>query len=422
MQNPLRFPLTRRTYARLLGALLAVFFAACQAQAQDAPAKSETQTPAPQAPAAPAPAPPTPANDTTEVSTRDTPPTFRVRVNLVLVRVVVRDAKGQIVTNLKKEDFQLSDNRKPQVISTFNTETPESHKVEATTKAPQPDAEGNDSGDSAAAIAALPQRFVAVVFDDTDMLMEDTVWVRSAATRLLASLAPTDRVAIYSTSGQVTQEFTQERERLQNSLLNVVPRPLIGSGSGIHECPEIGYYQADLIQNRHDTQALAVATEDAQTDYVYRHVEQILKRLSGMPGQRVMVFVSPGFLITSMLSLESSSLIDRANRANVVINTIDARGLYTPDMGDISDPPHDSQRTFGFKSSYRIQSQMAQSDILAQLADGTGGTFFHNRNDIDTGLREAAAAPAMSYLLGFSPQNLKLNGSYHTLKVALAGK
>src|SRR6266404_1629661 len=449
MQNPLRFPLTRRTYARLLGALLAVFFAACQAQAQDAPAKSETQAPAPQAPASP-----TPADDTTEVSTRDTPPTFRVRVNLVLVGVVVRDNSGKVVTNLKKEDFQLSDNRKPQVISTFSTETPESHKLEATTKPTQSDAEGNDSGDSAAAIAALPQRFVAVVFDDTDMLMEATVWVRRAATRLLASLAPTDRVGIYSTSGQVTQEFTQERERLQSSLLNIVPRPLTGRGTGFHECPEIGYYQADLIQNRHDTQALAVAAEDAlqcafqgnpamlaqaqnlaestsqraltsgdaQTDYVYRHIEQIMKRLSGMPGQRVMVFVSPGFLITSMLSLESSSLIDRANRANVVINTIDARGLYTPDMGDISDPPHDSQRTFGFKSSYRIQSQMAQSDILAQLADGTGGTFFHNRNDIDTGLREAAAAPAMSYLLGFSPQNLKLNGSYHTLKVALAGK
>src|SRR5712672_1371425 len=424
MQNPLRFPLTRRTYARLLGALLAVFFVACQAQAQDAPAKSETQAPAPQAPAAPAPASPTPANDTTEVSTRDTPPTFRVRVNLVLVRAVVRDANGQIVTNLKKEDFQLSDNRKPQVISTFNTETPESHKVEATTKPPQPDADGNDSGDSAAAIAALPQRFVAVVFDDTDMLVEDTVWVRSAATRLFASLAPTDRVGIYSTSGQVTQEFTQERGRLQSSLLNIVPRPLTGRGTGFHECPEIGYYQADLIQNRHDPQALAVAAEDA-LQCAFQGNPTMLARaqnLAESTSQRVMVFVSPGFLITSMLSLESSSLIDRANRANVVINTIDARGLYTPDMGDISDPPRDSKRTIGYKSSYRIQAQVAQSDILAQLADGTGGTFFHNRNDIDTGLREAAAAPAMSYLLGFSPQNLKLNGSYHTLKVALAGK
>ena len=232
-------------------------FTACQSHAQDAPAKTDTP-PATQAPATKA-----PANETSEVSTRDTPPTFRVRVNLVLVRVVVRDGNGQIVTNLRKEDFQLSDNRKQQVISTFSTETPESHKVEATTTSTQPDAEGNDSGDSAAAIAALPQRFVAVVFDDTDMLIEDTVWVRSAATRLLASLAPTDRVGIYSTSGQITQEFTQEHERLQNSLLSVVPRPLTGSGSGIHDCPEIGYYQADLIANKHDPQALAVATEDA---------------------------------------------------------------------------------------------------------------------------------------------------------------
>jgi VWFA-related protein len=396
-----------------------------------------------------------PANETSELSTRDTPPTFRVRVNLVLVRVVVRDQDGKVVSNLKKEDFQLSDNRKPQVISTFSTETPESHKVTSTAKSPGPNTEDNTSAESAAAIAALPQRFVAVVFDDTDMQSEDTVWVRSAATRLFASLAPVDRVAIYSTSGQVTQEFTQEHERLQETLLGVVPRPLAGSSTGVHECPEISYYQADQIENRHDTQALAVATEDAlqcgfqgdsrftsqaqmlaatasmrvltngdtQTEYVYRHLDNIMKRLSGMPGQRVMVFVSPGFVVTAMLNMEASSLIDRANRANVVINTIDARGLYTPDlMGDISDPPHDSQKTLGIKSMYRVAAQSVQSDVLAQLADGTGGTFFHNRNDIDEGLREATAAPAMSYLLGFSPQNLKINGAYHTLKVTLAGK
>jgi VWFA-related protein len=285
------------------------------------------------------------------------------------------------------------------------------------------------------------------------MLSEDTVWVRSAATRLFVSLAPTDRVGIYSTSGQVTQEFTQEHERLQESLLSVVPRPVMAGG--FHDCPEISYYQADQIENRHDSQALAVATEDAlvcaygsdprftaqaqalaamasqrvvasgdsQTEYVYRHLDEIMRRLAAMPGQRVMAFVSPGFIITAMLTSDSSSLIDRANRSNIVINTIDARGLYTTDLlGDISDPPHDSIKTAGIKGLYRVQSQSAQSDILAQLADGTGGTFFHNRNDIDEGLREAVAAPAMSYLLGFSPQNLKVNGAYHTLKVTLAGK
>jgi len=443
MENPLRFPLTRRTSGRFLKAILAGCWAACQLQAQEAPAKSEAPAPAAQAP----------GNETSEVSTRDTPPTFRVRVNLVLVRVVVRDSGGKVVTNLKKEDFQLSDNRKAQVISTFSTETPESHKVAPTTTPSGPNADGSGSGDTAAAIAALPQRFVAVVFDDTDMLAEDTVWVRSAATRLFSSLAPTDRVGIYSSSGQVTQEFTQEHELLQKSLLGVVPRPL--AGQGMHDCPDIGYYQADRIENFRDAQALAVATEealvcafggdpqmraqaaalaamasaralsrgDSQTEHVYRHLEDIMRRLAGMPGQRVMVFVSPGFVVTSILALDSSALVDRANRANIVINTIDARGLYVPDvMGDISDPPLDTLRTAGFKSSYRIAAQSAQMDILAQLADGTGGTFFHNRNDIDEGLREATAAPTMSYLLGFSPQNLKVNGAYHTLKVTLAGK
>ena len=446
MRNPLRFPFTRRTSSLLLKALLVASCGAIQVRAQEAPAKSETQ---PQAPAAQA-----PGNAPSEVSTRDTPPTFRVRVNLVLVRVVVRDSSGKVVTNLKKEDFQLSDNRKPQVISTFSTETPESHKVAPITPSPAPDPGANASGDPAA-IAALPQRFVAVVFDDTNMLVEDTVWVRSAATRLFSSLAPTDRVGVYSTSGQVTQEFTQEHERLQESLLSVVPRPVTASGNGFHDCPEISYYQADQIENKQDAQALAVATEDAlvcayggdprftaqaqalaamtsqrvvasgdsQTEYVYRDLEEIMRRLAAMPGQRVMAFVSPGFVLTTMLTSDSSSLIDRANRSNIVINTIDARGLYTPDlMGDIADPPHDSTRTVGIKSSYRVQAQLAQSDILGQLADGTGGTFFHNRNDIDEGLREAVAAPAMSYALGFSPQNLKVNGAYHTLRVTLAGK
>src|SRR5256885_17127659 len=91
-------------------------------------------------------------------------------------------------------------------------------------------------------------------------------------------------------------------------------------------------------------------------------------------------------------------------------------------MGDIADPPHDSFRTAGFKASYRIEAQMAQTDVLGQLADGTGGTFFHNRNDIDEGLRQAVAAPPLSYLLGFSPQNLKIDGHYHTLKVTLTSK
>src|SRR5271170_2070846 len=132
-----------------------------------APVRSQTPAPPPappvasqtaQTPAEPA-KPEAPAsNDNAEVSSRDTAPTFKVRVNLVLVRVVVRDPQGHVVPNLKKEDFQLTDNRKPQIISTFSVETPESHVVATLA--------GDEAGASAdpavakAVAAGLPQRFV----------------------------------------------------------------------------------------------------------------------------------------------------------------------------------------------------------------------------------------------------------------------
>ena len=394
------------------------------------------------------PAAPPPSDSTAEVTSHDTATTFKVRVNLVLVHVVVRDAQGNVVRNLKKEDFQVFDNRKPQVISSFSVETPESHLV-----TPAASADGEIAAtETPNNVAVLPQRFVDLVFDDTDMRPEDSATVRDAASRLFGSLAPTDRVAIYSTSGQITQEFTSDHDLLNRKLLEIIPRPLTRpAGSG---CPDVSYYQADQIVNFNDAQALAVASEDAvqcafqgdetklpqatilarsvalqvaglgdsQTEFVYRHLEDAMRRLAAMPGQRVMVFVSPGFILTKNTH-EESDLVDRANRSNIVINTIDARGLYTPDiLGDIASPYRDSPRTAGPKSSYRVAAQIAQSDILGDLADGTGGTYFHDRNDLDRGLQLAVASPALSYLLGFSPQNLKVNGRYHTLKVTVAGK
>jgi VWFA-related protein len=415
---------------------------------RDAPTKSD----APASPQSPTPASASSGNSA-EVSSHDTPATFKVRVNLVLVRVVVRDVQGNVVPNLKKEDFQVLDNRKPQAISSFSVETPESHAI-VPTQAATLDADAPVTAAQPLVTAkTLPQRFVAMVFDDTDMQSGDAVFVRDAASRLFGALAPSDRVGMYTTSGQLTQEFTSDHELLKQSLLMVVPRPLAGH-AGFHECPDVNYYEADQIVNFRNEQALAVATEDAvqcgfdgdetkrvqaqsqaeataqhvtsegdnQTEYVYRHLEEHLRRLAGMPGQRVMVLVSPGFILTSH-TREGGDLVDRANRSGIVINTIDARGLYTPDvMGDIADPPVDTYRTAGYKTSYRVAAQLAQGEILGQLADGTGGTYFHNRNDVDQGLRQAVAAPSLSYLLAFSPQNMKIDGHYHTLKVSLTGK
>jgi VWFA-related protein len=449
MFYPRLFPVVRHlTFLVLLCCFL--ILEQCSAQTpppaappQNAPAKTDPT-------AKPEPASTPGGNE--EVSSHDAPTTFKVRVNLVLVRVVLRDAQGKVVSNLKKEDFQLFDNRKLQTISSFSVETPETGT--ASVAASPPTASGYSSSADAIAGKAtvLPRRFVSLVFDDVHLSMEDTAFVRDSATRLFGALAASDRVSINTTSGQFSLDFTDNKEELKKALLGIISRPM-GNG-GIHECPEVSYYEADLIVNKNETQALAVATEDAvqcayngneqmtaqaqilamsaaeravttgdnESQYAYRHLEEAARRLANMPGQRVLVFISPGFLQTTIQS-EASEMVDRATRANTVINTIDARGLYAPDvMGDIADPPRDSYKTAGYKASYRVAQQTAQEDVLAQLADGTGGKFFHNRNDVDEAMREAAAAPAISYLLGFSPQNLKLDGRYHALKVSLTKK
>jgi VWFA-related protein len=387
-----------------------------------------------------------------ELATRDTPAAFKVRVNLVQVRAVVRDADGKPVENLQKEDFQLYDGRKLQNISTFEVETAASRRLKvATMPTSEPTAANN--GETPAGEVGLAQRFVAMVFDDQNLAVEDTVTVREAATHFLNALAPGDRAGIYSTSGQVTQGFTNDKDALKRKLLGVIPRPTTQSlGS---DCPAISYYQGNLIVNQNDEQALAVAAEDtvqcafngdetklaqarvvarnaatravvngdSQSQYAYSHLNEIVGRLAGMPGERVMVLISPGFLM-STLRAEESALVDRANHSNIVINTLDGRGLYTPDvLGDIANPPAaGSYRTAGYRVSYRVQAQSAQTEVLRDFAEGTGGTFFHNRNDLESGLKQEGLMPAVSYLLGFSPQNLKLDGSYHTLRVALAKK
>jgi VWFA-related protein len=443
-----QFPFARSLKCVLVLCVLICMGSAARAQTPTPPPEAPSATVTVQPPAEPA-KPQAPAsNDNAEVSSRDTAPTFKVRVNLVLVRVVVRDQQGHVVPNLKKEDFQLTDNRKPQTISTFSVETPES-RVIATTTGADADASADPAAAKAVA-AALPQRFLSVVFDDQHLTMQDAMFVRNATGKFFDSLAASDRVGIYSTSGQFTQEFTDDHELLRKSLLKIIPH---SPTAGTHDCPDISYYQADMIQNKSDVQALAIATEDAvecafqgdetqkaaaqsmaqstaglvltredsSTEYALRHMEDTIRRLGSMPGQRIMVFVSPGF-IPSTLQPEFSEVVDRATKANIVINTIDARGLYTPDMGDITNPNIDPPKIAGYKASYRAAAQSAQDEVLAQLADGTGGTFFHDRNDVDEGLREAGAAPAMTYLLGFSPQNMKLDGSLHTIKVSFVHK
>jgi VWFA-related protein len=385
------------------------------------------------------------AQNTPEITSHDEPTTFSSKVNLVIVPVVVRDRNGKAVGGLKQEDFQLFDKGKPQTITKFSVEQ---------NAAPPPDTKlaGSDKpANTETAPLTLPGHYLLYLFDDVHLEFGDLAQARTAALKYIStSLAPTDRMAIFTTSGQGMQDFTDDREKLRDALLHLQPRPI--ARSSFPDCPEMTYYMGDLIQNKNDGQALSAATMDAvicgnlltlngqvppeatqmaraaasrwvsQGDVEARVALSVLKnavlRLSSMPGQRTLVLVSPGFLVLEQNLQDESEILDRAGRVGVTINSIDARGLDASPPGDITSSFHNTQ-TDVIKERYRRESELAAQGILAEAASSTGGTAFHNNNDLMEGFRRTSAPPEFRYLLGFSPQSLKNDGSFHALKVTI---
>ncbi|MEO8597039.1 MAG: VWA domain-containing protein [Candidatus Solibacter sp.] len=407
----------------------------CAASAQSAPAPEVQEKPA---------APATPSKPTAEMSTREEAAVFRTRVNLVVVPVVVRDKKGIAVGNLKQEDFQLFDRGKPQFIARFSMERAGNRLTKvngAKPAAPESLLDEKPPED-------LPDRFIAYLFDDIHMEFGDLARVRDSAGRHIDSgLHNTDRAAIYTTSGQTIQDFTDDKALLHAALGKLRMRPVTGQGAS--RCPTMTYYMADQIQNKNDPTALQASTLDViscmnldpQQDYLRAQqiakqaaqseltlgdhetrlnlgvVEQLIRRMAAMPGQRSIILVSNGFVTLAEHKSIESDIIDRAVRSNVLINALDARGLYT-------DTPDIRRATSNFDSERVIQqmereTRRAQSDVLAELSAGTGAGFFQNSNDLDGGFARLATAPEYYYLLSFSPQNLKMDGTFHALKVTL---
>lgn len=393
------------------------------------------------------------AVNSAEISSHDQPATFKVNVKLVVVRAVIRDAQGHAVGNLQKDDFQIFDRGKPQLITQFEVERPGDLVAKARQTAAQ-DSTNALPGETPAAkdAGAAPERFIAYLFDDVHIEFGDLARVREAAQRHFQTLRPTDRAAIFTTSGQTMLDYTDDRAKLHDTLLRLLPRP-IARISASSECPQISHYQGDLIVNKNDPQAQQVALQEAlgcippvpgisqatltsQAEGMVQMATQeainsgghesqvslgvlrdVVRNISRKPGQRTVILVSPGFIAPQM-EYDYMDTIDRAVRSQVVINALDARGLYViMPFGDAST----SLRTAPPPQKVLIETAAAEAndDLLATLADGTGGVFYHNNNDFDEGFRRIAEAPEFSYILAFTPQDLKLDGGFHSLRVTL---
>ncbi len=158
---------------------------------------------------------------------------------------------------------------------------------------------------------------------------------------------------------------------------------------------------------------------DRDTRVALDTLNVLVRRLSRLPGSRTIVLASPGFYLTIDHRDIESDLMDKAIRANVTISSLDARGVYVVIPGGDASTPNSVGSGSGLKAQYALDTATANADVLQELANATGGRFFHNSNDLGEGFKQIAMQPEFIYVLGFSPQSLKLDGSYHSLKVSL---
>lgn len=382
---------------------------------------------------------------------------LKLQSNLVLVRVVVRDAKGDPIRGLTKEDFRLLDQGKEQSITQFDEEP-------GTNPSATPVAAAASAGSaSAAAPPVSGPRFIALYFDDLNSSDADLMQARDAAEQYLAtSLQPNDRVAIF-TAEKILSNFTADPRQIQQALAQL--HASTRGPAREHPCPDLTDYQANEILHTNDLdgEAWRVAISEAEACPVkifagssnldprkpdgglmqpirmlaerivdqaqnltranLAQFEQVVKFIAQAPGQRTIVLVSPGFLSESE-QYPLDRIIDRALREQVVINSLDPKGLAV--LMRESDASRNTivlpdPRASEARHHLDAAKEFAGADVLAEMADGTGGEFFHNDNDLKSGFAALAGDPP-HYILAFSPKKVKWDGKFHALKISLVTK
>jgi VWFA-related protein len=400
----------RRDLSTLLVLLLLTTTTAPSARAAD-PAPRR-QTPAPQQQPAPPPSP-TPALEA------DDEDVVRITANLIQFDAVVTDKEGRLVTDLRPEEFEVLLDGKRQEISNFSFVGAAPAAGGEAAPRPRPDK-------AAPPLPPVPvrpaqvRRTIALVVDDLGTSFTDLYYVRRSLRKFVdEQMQPGDLAAVVQTGKGLgaLQQFTTDKRILHRAIDNVRWNPMgragisafapIEGNSGGEESDSGDLRERDPegVQNEFRSGVFTVGTLGA--------LNFLVRGMGELPGRKSVILFSGGFPIfpdpqnpnntgdTDRVIESLRRLSDSANRASVVIYTMDARGL-------VHTGPTAADSIRGVQQALQVLAQRSaevtrNQEGLSYLAEQTGGIFIKNSNDLGKGVERALEDQRGFYLIGFRP-------------------
>ncbi|HTK29548.1 MAG TPA: VWA domain-containing protein [Vicinamibacterales bacterium] len=356
-------------------------------------------------------------------------PVFRAATELVLVNVVVRDRSGAVVRGLTRDDFAVTEDGRPQAITSFDFEeldrSPAPAAAEPAPVLPRRPAASASGAGAPPASTSPPKadmhgrRLIVLFFDLSSMQPEELDRaIKAAHDYVDRRLSPADSVAVasFSTSLQVEQDFTADRESLAAA---------IDAFGGVNGA---GFEEGTTGDTEGTVDNGAAFTVDDtefnifNTDRRLDALQTLSDALSGIEQKKSVIYFSSGMNQTGQENqVELRRTVDRANRANVSIYAADMRGLQAQVPG--GDASTGSTRGTGAFSGQSTRNQFdrlaATQDTLTTMAEDTGGRAFFDSNAFGQVFDRVVDDTSAYYVLGYSSTNAARDGRFRRVKVAL---
>lgn len=351
-------------------------------------------------------------------------PVFAVEAAMVVVDVIVRDRKGRLVDDLKKEDFRIYEDNAPQQIVTFSAEniavgpSPLEAPQTSEPQAAKPAIVNLElrSGATVRKEDLANKRLIILFFDLSSLGMEDLIRSVDAARDFISKqtgLQDLIAVATYSSTLALVQDFTNDRDLLLQTLAG-----LSSPDSGEAATAESGETETSEETFVPDT----VQFNIFNTDRRLSAIETLAKMYRDIPERKSLIYFSSGVTTTGVENnAQIRSTVDNANRSNMSIYTVDSRGLAAmPPGGDASRASAGGAMFSGAAMGRQRANFLGSQETLTTLAYDTGGREFADSNDLSLALKQVQEDTRIYYVLGYFSSNPKEDGKYRKIRVEVA--